>query len=244
MSATFSKRSSNGLVSESVRRQKEVVCSGFFLHRGWNSLSVGKINLKVLGWRTRLTSLCCVSWLLPRKASFEIQHLCSCDYFATFFRLSLPCNAGEVSSKLTNRSGVRKILKMKDFLCCQNCKLICLFHLVVLQMKVQTSTKLRTTRAARSCSTFKKSNSCLCYFIMSSVESLSSHDGNGNDDARKQWSDWLNEERWSCSLHVRHAFLYNCLTYFAKWRREISKFKVLTTTCTHNSYCNSFILYI
>jgi len=26
------------------------------------------------------------------------------------------------------------------------------------------------------------------------IESLSNDDGNGNNDARKQWSDWLNEE--------------------------------------------------
>ena len=27
------------------------------------------------------------------------------------------------------------------------------------------------------------------------IGSLSKDDGNGNDDARKQWSDWLNEEK-------------------------------------------------
>ena len=30
------------------------------------------------------------------------------------------------------------------------------------------------------------------------IRSLSKDDGNGNDDARKQWSDWLNEETLSC----------------------------------------------
>ena len=27
------------------------------------------------------------------------------------------------------------------------------------------------------------------------IGNLSKDDGNGNDDARKQWSDWLNEEK-------------------------------------------------
>ena len=31
--------------------------------------------------------------------------------------------------------------------------------------------------------------------LENSVGSLSKDDGNGNDDARKQWSDWLNEEK-------------------------------------------------
>ena len=36
---------------------------------------------------------------------------------------------------------------------------------------------------------------CLLVAAWKSSGSLSADDGNGNDDARKQWSDWLNEEK-------------------------------------------------
>ena len=34
--------------------------------------------------------------------------------------------------------------------------------------------------------------------------SLRKDDGNGNDDARKQWSDWFNEEKYSCCTCGTH----------------------------------------
>ena len=43
-------------------------------------------------------------------------------------------------------------------------------------------------------------------------------------------------------LHVRHALSHNSLTWFVKLQREISKFKVLMTTWTHNS--KYFVLYL
>ena len=71
--------------------------------------------------------------------------------------------------------------------------------------------------------------------LLGSLRSLSRNAGNG----KIQWSDWLNEEK-IIVLHVRHALSYNTLTYSAKWQREISTVKVLTTTWTQNS--KSFIL--
>ena len=48
-------------------------------------------------------------------------------------------------------------------------------------------------------SIFNGMRSIMKYFAV--LGSLSKDDGIGNDDARKQWSDWLNDE----VLHVRHA---------------------------------------
>ena len=63
---------------------------------------------------------------------------------------------------------------------------------------------------------------CVCNTFVSYVMfwpmllgSLRKDDGNGNDDARKQWSDWLNEEK-VIVLHVRHELKYNSLTWSAK----------------------------
>ena len=64
------------------------------------------------------------------------------------------------------------------------------------------------------------------------VESLSKDDGNGKDDARKQWSDWLNEEKQSCCTCGTRFSTILSLTQSAKWQREVSKFMVLTTTGT------------
>ena len=51
----------------------------------------------------------------------------------------------------------------------------------------------------REFSISKGMRSIIKYFAV--LGSLSKDDGNGNADARKQWSDWLNDE----VLHVRHA---------------------------------------
>ena len=55
-------------------------------------------------------------------------------------------------------------------------------------------------------SIFNGMRSIIKYFAV--LGSLSKDDGNGNDDARKQWSDWLNDE----VLHVLHAPKNNSLT--------------------------------
>ena len=53
---------------------------------------------------------------------------------------------------------------------------------------------------------------------------------------------WLVEWRKIIVLHVQHGLLTIVWRKSAKWQREISKFKVLTTTWTHNR--NSFIVYV
>ena len=50
---------------------------------------------------------------------------------------------------------------------------------------------------------------CKCFlrlitFTMLSLGSLRKDDGNRNDDAREQWSDWLNGEKQSCCMCGTH----------------------------------------
>ena len=65
-------------------------------------------------------------------------------------------------------------------------------------------------------------------------------DRHGNDEARKQRSDWLNDEKESCCACGTH--LVKFFDVVCQNQRENSKFKVLTTTRTYNS--KSFILYL
>ena len=157
-----------------------------------------------------------------------------------FFQLVRTHNIGEVRSKLTDRSSARTILKSNDFLCCQNCKFVYFTSLFCKRRFRQACTKLRNTRVARSVQQIK----------IPACGVVSCRHWRAKQPRRQQQRRcqkimiWLVEWGKIIVLHLQHAFMYNCLRYFAKWRREISEFNVLTTTWTHNSYFNSFILYI
>ena len=74
------------------------------------------------------------------------------------------------------------------------------------------------------------------------MANLSKDDGIDNDDVRKQWSDWLNEEKSSCCTCGTHlsTILWR-IRQIATWNFKI---KVLTTTWTHNSKSAILSIYI
>ena len=71
------------------------------------------------------------------------------------------------------------------------------------------------------------------------LESFRNDDGNGNDNARKQWYDWMNGARYSCCTCATHssAFLWrslqnNNMTYPKVSERSKIKFSFTTFTST------------